>query len=451
MEHKVMNEILPIWTYSCLVMLIPVFLLTDYLRHKPVIVFHGLIATIDLIIFIFGQGVLILQFMLFAYGIVTATEVAYYSYIYSVVSSEHYQKVTSYCRSVTLVAYTLGSVLGQVLVSVGNVSYFYLIVISLASVSVAFLSSIALPMPKRSMFFHRKDTEEVQVSPSTEDVMSKSENISPQNNPDATTFSQSPVMSDGEVFKQDVDGLVKATDHHSTLKVLLQLWSDFKDCYSSSRLLYWSIWWVLATCGYYQSVTYVQVLWDHVEPSQNTLVYNGGAEALSNLMGAATSFAVGYIKLDFAIWGELALGIFSAVNSSALYAMALSNNIWVCYTCYVVFKGSYMMLITIATFQIAFHLSTAHYALVFGANTALAKLLQSILTIVVVDSRGLGLDIITQVLISGSYFAVIAGLFFIRGIYIFIQTGWKGDKWGSEVIKGNTSVSRNDIEITEQF
>ncbi|XP_067898626.1 thiamine transporter 2-like isoform X2 [Heterodontus francisci] len=349
--EQVLNEILPVWTYSYLVMLVPVFLLTDYLRHKPVICFHGLILIINYTTFTFGQGVLVFQFSSFLYGMVAATEVAYYSYIYSIVGTEHYQKVTSYCRSVTLVGHTLASVLGQVLVSVWNVSYFYLNVISLVSASAAFLFSILLPMPKKSMFFHREEeAENIQVPPSTEDVEPKSENISPQNNVETPTFSQLPVISDGEALKQNVDGLVKAIDHHSRLKVLFQLWSDLKECYSSPRLLYWSIWWALATSGYYQILSYVQVLWDHVEPSQNTMVHNGGADAVSNLMGATTSFAIGYIKLDWAIWGELTLGIFTAVNCGLLYAMAFSNNIWVCYACYVLLKGSYMLLITIATF-----------------------------------------------------------------------------------------------------
>lgn len=37
------------------------------------------------------------------------------------------------------------------------------------------------------------------------------------------------------------------------------------------------------------------------------------------------------------------------------------------------------------------------YALVFGVNTFVALLLQSLLTLVVVDTAGLGLDVFTQV------------------------------------------------------
>lgn len=48
-------------------------------------------------------------------------------------------------------------------------------------------------------------------------------------------------------------------------------------------------------------------------------------------------------------------------------------------------------------FQIATGLNMERYALVFGANTFCALVFQTILTSVVVDSRGLGLDVVTQV------------------------------------------------------
>ncbi|KAL0624757.1 Thiamine transporter 2 [Plecturocebus cupreus] len=102
------NEIFPIWTYSYLVLLLPVFVLTDYVRYKPVIVLQGISFIITWLLLLFGQGVKTMQVVEFFYGMVTAAEVAYYAYIYSVVSPEHYQRVSGYCRSITLVAYTAG-------------------------------------------------------------------------------------------------------------------------------------------------------------------------------------------------------------------------------------------------------------------------------------------------------------------------------------------------------
>uniref|UniRef100_A0A8C0CDZ6 Uncharacterized protein n=1 Tax=Balaenoptera musculus TaxID=9771 RepID=A0A8C0CDZ6_BALMU len=145
--------------YSYLV-LFPVFILTDHVHYKPVNILQGISFIITWLLLLFGQGVKTMQVVEFFYGMVTATKVAYYAYIYSVVSPEHYQKVSSYCRSATLVAYTVASVLAQLLVSLANLSYFYLNVISLASVSMTFLFSLFLPMPKKSMFFHAKPSKE---------------------------------------------------------------------------------------------------------------------------------------------------------------------------------------------------------------------------------------------------------------------------------------------------
>lgn len=40
--EQVDNEIYPIWTYAYLGWLIPVFLLTDYLRYQPMLVLEGI-------------------------------------------------------------------------------------------------------------------------------------------------------------------------------------------------------------------------------------------------------------------------------------------------------------------------------------------------------------------------------------------------------------------------
>lgn len=65
---------------------------------------------------------------------------------------------------------------------------------------------------------------------------------------------------------------------------------------------------------------------------------------------------------------------------------------------YPVFFLTFVFLLSQPTrYQIAASLSMQRYALVFGVNTFVALLLESLLTVVVVDSAGLGLDIVTQV------------------------------------------------------
>uniref|UniRef100_A0A8D2PH22 Thiamine transporter 2 n=1 Tax=Zosterops lateralis melanops TaxID=1220523 RepID=A0A8D2PH22_ZOSLA len=188
-----------------------------------------------------------------------------------------------------------------------------------------------------------------------------------------------------------------ARPHRHMLGVLLQLGRDLRDCYGSRKLLCWSLWWALATAGFNQVVNYVQVLWDLRAPSHSSAVYNGAVEAIATFLSSVTSFLVQYMKINWDHFGELALGIFSAIDAGCLFVMHFLTNIWACYVGYLIFKACYVLLLTIATFQIAVNLSMERYALMFGFNNFIALLIQTILTIVVVDSRGLGLDIVTQV------------------------------------------------------
>uniref|UniRef100_A0A3Q3M881 Solute carrier family 19 member 2 n=1 Tax=Labrus bergylta TaxID=56723 RepID=A0A3Q3M881_9LABR len=75
--------------------------------------------------------------------------------------------------------------------------------------------------------------------------------------------------------------------------------------------------------------------------------------------------------------------------------------------------AAYMLLITVATSQ---QFNMQRYALVFGVNTFMALLLQTLLTLVVVDSVGFGLDVFTQFLLYGGYFTLIAVVFLLAGL-----------------------------------
>lgn len=152
---QVSNQIFPVSTYSYLAVLVPVFLLTDWLRYKPVIVFQCSSLLVMTAMLLWLQSVPEMQAMQFFYGVVMASEVAYYSYIYSVVEMRHYRKATSCCRATQLLGYTVGSVLGQLLVSFGLLSYHYILVLTLVLTALAWLVSWPLPMPRRSMFFHK--------------------------------------------------------------------------------------------------------------------------------------------------------------------------------------------------------------------------------------------------------------------------------------------------------
>ncbi|XP_032411885.1 thiamine transporter 1 isoform X2 [Xiphophorus hellerii] len=368
-ETQVVNEIYPVWTYSYLALLLPVFLATDYLCYKPVLVLQACSLVLTYAMLWKAQGMLAMQLLEFFFGLATASEVAYYSYIYSVVEPELYQRVTGYCRSVTLFGSAAGSLLGQLLLSLAKAELVHLVIITLASAAVAFVAPWFLPMPKRSLFFH--------MSPGV--VEEPAAGCSPD----------------------------KAEDSESRAPM----------CYRCRPLLAWSVWWALATCGYFQIINYAQALWETFYSSQHHEIYNGYVETLSTLLGALAALLVGCLPVDWTHWGELLLWVLSLLMAACVFIMTLLKNIWVSYGSYVIFRTIYMLLITVATYQIAASLSMQRYALVFGVNTFGALLLGTLITVVVVDSAGLGLDVVTQFFIYGGYFAVISVVFLLAGLY----------------------------------
>lgn len=247
------------------------------MRYKPILLLQGISFIVTWLLLLFAHGLVAMQLVEFFYGMVTATEVAYYAYIYSVVSADHYQRVTSYCRSITLVAATLAAVLGQLLVSLADVSYFHLNAITLASVSLAFVCSFLLPMPQKSMFFHRKGVSETLPQPDKAGAGLSSNTSS--------SCQQDKGCAPADTGPTPAQQAQQPEPQHHVLRVLVQLGKDLKDCYSSRKLLYWSLWWALATAGFNQVVNYIQVLWDFRAPSHSSAVYNGAVEAVATFLG----------------------------------------------------------------------------------------------------------------------------------------------------------------------
>ncbi|XP_037552770.1 thiamine transporter 1 [Nematolebias whitei] len=395
-ETQVVNEIYPIWTYSYLVLLFPVFLVTDFLCYKPVLVLQASSLVVTYTMLWKARGMLAMQLLEFFFGLATATEVAYYSYIYSVVESTHYQRVTGFCRSVTLLGSAAGSLIGQLLLSVAEVHLLHLVIVTMASAAVAFIAPWFLPMPKRSLFFHKNP---VEVEERACIRSSTSQTFQVEDSESMVSRSSKP-----------------AGGSRGLIEVLQMLFSDFLQCYRCRPLLAWSVWWALATCGYFLILNYVQALWETIRPSRDHVIYNGYVETLSTLLGAVAALLVGCLPVSWSLWGELVLCVLSLLMAVCVFAMDLLKNIWVCYGLYILFRTIYMLLITVATYQIAASLSMQRYALVFGVNTFVALLLQTLLTVIVVDSAGLGLDVYSQFLIYGTYFAVISVIFLLAGL-----------------------------------
>ncbi len=212
---------------------------------------------IDLVYNIFKLAFYIFQFVEILYGIVSSTEVAYFTYIYAKVDREHYPKVTSYTHSAFLSGKFLAGLLGQLLVEFKAMDYHQLNYLSLGSVSIALVFSLMLPRVKQSIYFHR----------------------------DAQVILEA---DDGNcVGGQNKLGFMEKVK--ASKKYMLE---DLKAAYSNIYVVKWSGWWAVAFAGHLLVGNFIQSLWEVVaeEGGEGEPKYNGAVEAGQTLISKVTVF-----------------------------------------------------------------------------------------------------------------------------------------------------------------
>ena len=302
------NEIYPWWPYSYLVAVFVLFLFTDVLRYKPIVLIEFLSQIVTRVLLIWGTSLLEMKLMQVTYGIATAAEIAYYSYIYILVSPVHFRKVTGYIEASRLFGAAAAGYAAQALVSTGTLDLLQLQYISFSSVCLACLFALALP----NVWY-----------PSCRAIL---------------------VPTEGERRAPcaRLPHVVRSATHNR--------WRDFKRFYTSPSLLRWSVWWALATCGCFQVQNYVQSQWSVIASNTGTTYqYNGLVDATAVLFGSLGALSVSFLGVNWAIWGEVAIAALSLVESGSLLLSAFTDQLWVAYICYVIFTMTYYFLVTIAT------------------------------------------------------------------------------------------------------
>lgn len=187
------------------------------------------------------------------FGLCTAADVGYYSYLYAIVSKEHYKKVASFTRASILGGKFVAYLAGQLLVSFDLMDYFQLNIISFSSVIVAFVIAVVLPRASYSEIFHRPKAENGVVVGSKDQYPAEK---------------------------------AKTKSCHEQLKAgFIFMWKEVKNNYSSKTVVIWSLWWALASCGSFQVQNYIQNLWEVVSPHKTSgTIYNGAVEAVGTLV-----------------------------------------------------------------------------------------------------------------------------------------------------------------------
>lgn len=234
-----------------------------------------------------------------------------------------------------------------------------------------------------------------------------------------TDFGTLPIDGHGEDLNLKRHFTIKEDDmkpKFSWTRARKLLWNHFLQAYSNKTVLVWSIWWSLAMGGFLQIQSYVQLLWQDIDPHQENF-FNGGVEATLTLFGAISCLIAGVISSEkfekFDMW---ILTFCSLLEGSFIMISSQTNSVWVAYAMYILFGVVYMFMITLASATVAKNLADDSFALIFGINTLFALVIQSLLTVGFILESGLGLNPRAQFLVFGGYFVVLALIYFIGSV-----------------------------------
>ncbi|XP_044761940.1 thiamine transporter 2-like [Coccinella septempunctata] len=369
--EEVISEVYPVGTYGYLVLLVVVFLITDLLRYKPLIIVTGLSGIVFSSMLIWTTSLFSLQVMEIFYSIFMASEVAYYTYIYAKVDKEHYQAVTSHTRASLLFGRFLAGALSQVLVTYNLMDYKQLNYITLGAMVVATFWSFLLPSVQNTIYFHREDEEQGMIS--------KKEKIK--------------------------NG------------ICLML-SEIKESYTNAYVIYWSLWYALGMACFLQVQVYMQPLWQAIIGGTGQTLYNGLVEAILTIFGFFAALLVGFIDVDWSKHGRFLLVFCSAFQGLIVIWAATTANVYICYFCYIIFSVFYHFAITVSSAEIAKKLKLDTFGLIFGFNTFVAMIFHSLLTVLVVnDVFGFALNIRQQYIVYGVFCFLIACVYFTVSVF----------------------------------
>ncbi|XP_062565280.1 thiamine transporter 1-like [Armigeres subalbatus] len=386
---EVIQEAFPIGTYSYLAQLVIIFLITDMLRYKPLIIVNGLAGVIVWSMLLWTTSLQALKILEIFYGTYCAAEVAYFSYIYAKVDREHYQKVTSHTRAAIYSGRFFAGVLAQILVFFEAMDYRELNYLSMAAQICATLWALFLPSVKTSMYFHRATLPPTVGSQADEN------------------------LCDNEIC--DKKRIKSPPFKKKLISAFVLIWMHFKSSFTNLTVLQWSIWYALAMAGYIQTIAYVQALWSEVDPDQPP-IWNGAVEATLTLLGAVVSLLAGYIHSGFLQPRSslFALSLLSIGQGGAILLATMTSNLYISYIGYIVFGVLYAFTITVVSAEIAKNISDDSFGLVFGFNTLIALSLQTLLTFAVTDADGwFALDVIGQFTVYGYYFVALSVIYLI--------------------------------------
>uniref|UniRef100_A0A0K0FBH8 Uncharacterized protein n=1 Tax=Strongyloides venezuelensis TaxID=75913 RepID=A0A0K0FBH8_STRVS len=404
------GQVYPLSAYSYLIFLVPIFLLTDIFLYKPTMIIE-MVGQVSLrYLFIYGLTLFEQQIAYVFYGIASASEVAFFAYIYAILDKEQFQKLTSWTRAGTMGGRTTGYIVAQIIILTGMGDYLTLNKIALVIPSLVLLICICLPR------VHWKHMVERLFGPGEE--------------------------CNGKIVHND-----EKPDCYSKYLAFRfkQLKIDFIKIYSIGYIRKWSFWYSMTTCMSLQVALYAQTLWGEASEKDNPL--NGFAEATYTFTAGISILLMNKINLNWDKYGEIVLVVISSIDAGLLLINAITSNIFVMYGCYIGYRCFYQVMITIAQWNIAKKMVCESYGLVFGVNSFIALIMQSIIAAVVSDKRGLGMDVRSQYIVYCGFHLLIAVIFLCSVLNTIISNNLSKRKIRHSISSSDFSTTNSGSDV----
>ncbi|XP_022173912.1 folate transporter 1-like [Myzus persicae] len=396
--NQINEEIYAVGTYSCLVLAIVIFLITDYFRYKPLIIADGIAGIITYLLLLGTPSLFRVQIGQIFFGFFYASEVAFTTYLYAKVDNKQlYQKITSLVKASILFGRFLSGLIAQIIVSTNLLDQDYLLYISILSTSFVTIWAFFLPKVKHSLYFHTKKEfrENIQLHQSDNEV----------------TIPENAANNVPKTSK-----LIKIT------KVKQMIFDDFKSAYKNTYVVKKCFWWIFAFVGHFIVGLFIQVLWEDVNNNKKDLM-NGAAESIHTLCGAAGAYSVGHLHYDWKKFDDIIFTIGTFVLALLLFILYSCNTLWILYLVYIIFGTCFQVLLTITTSEVAKYIKPDSYGLIFGFNMFMSLSIISIYTLLFIQGFIVAIGTTSQIFSVSMMFASMSALLFIVAVWKFTNSG----------------------------
>ena len=216
-------------------------------------------------------------------------------------------------------------------------------------------------------------------------------------------------------FNRDIsdEKTTETHTHNRNSNAFFHILDHFKTSYRNRPVILWSVFYSVALCFYIQITAFIQVLYISIDDSQE-IIYNGAVDGVLTTFSVAVSLLAGKIHLSFLISQNriiVVLMVMSSLQGVFVVLAAKSQTLLMCYIFYIIYATLYAFCITICASEIAKKLKDDAFGLVFGFNTFVALIIQTLVTVSVVSS-GFKLPPSLQYQVYGCFYLALGVLYF---------------------------------------